>query len=567
MNRPHPWTILVIVAALGGFFFASYSTYDFVAHLDRQVHGIHCSFLPGIEGTDATGSTGCHTTLMSPYSSVMRSTLWGGMPVSLPAMGVFAFLAFFAASLSLLGRQRDPRATLFLMLATLLPVLTSLVMGYLSLVTLDAACKLCIGIYLSSFFAFVGALMLWLRARKPTRVAAGPADATQRDVPPIGWGRLGLAFAVGIAFVMVPAVVYAAAAPDFERYIGECGELAQMPSQGMLVPLGPQDRDVGVVEVFDPLCPACRGFEERFGLQAASAEVSRQVLLFPLDDACNWMVDDAIHAGACAISEAILCATETAGVTPEEVIEWAFAEQKALREATEADAQAAARQAGQKFPSLASCIGSPQVRARLNVGLRYAVANQMPIVTPQVFVNGVRMCDEDTDLGMDYALRRLVDKAHADGARPPAPERESFAAPAPSPRPRRAGDRETIQLRPRTERGAAPAPDEGSAQIVDGVDDDAAATDSAAARDGTAPVGDPAAAGEADTVQPGSSPTGAPLAGSVPNANSGMVATPTPGEAASAMTPVVAPSPNPTPNPAAPSMAAPAAPSAEEDSP
>ncbi len=437
MGRPKPWTIVVVVAALFGFVFAAFSTYDFVAHLDRQVHGIHCSFIPGIESTDATGSSGCHVTLMSPYSSVFRTSMWGGLPVSLPAMGVFGFLIFFAAGLVTLNKQRDPRATLFLVLATALPVLTSAVMAYLSIVTLDAACKLCIGIYISSVLAFVGALILWRSAKKE--------DALDTESLPVAWGRLVAAFAVGCAFVLVPAGVYAASSPDFDRYIGECGALAEMPSEGMLVPLGPQNEALNVVEVFDPLCPACRGFEQRFDAQSESAAVSRQVLLFPLDDACNWMVDDAIHAGACAISEAILCADEASDVEPEDVIDWAFSVQEEIRSASEDDPEAAARRASQQFPSLRSCIGSPQARARLNLGLRYAVDNQMPIVTPQVFVNGVRMCDEDTDLGMDFAFSRLIERAQRDGLRDLAPRREAIAPP---PRP----TKRTIQLAPRTER-------------------------------------------------------------------------------------------------------------------
>lgn len=457
MRRPHAWTILVIVAGLAGLFFAGFSTYDFVAHLDRQVHGIHCSFIPGIEDTDATGSTGCHVTLMSPYSSVMRASIWGGLPISLPAMSVFAFLVFFAASLPVLGRQRDPRATLFLLLATLLPVAASAVMGYLSLVTLDAACKLCIGIYASSGAAFLGALLLYLRARK------GPAtdhEAAADPVPePVGWSRLGVAFVVGVLFVAVPSMVYAAGSPEFDRYIGECGALEQMPSEDLLVPLGPQNQSVNVVEVFDPLCPACKGFEDRFDAQQASAEVNRRVLLFPLDDECNWMVDDAIHAGACAVSEAVLCARDTSGVEPEAVIDWAFENQVSLREGAEADPESAARRAREQFPALAECIGSPQARAQLNNGLRFAVANQMPIITPQVFVNGLRMCDEDTDLGMDFALRRLIDRAAADGIRPWAEPSESVAAPEPPPTRSARRGRPTIQLRPNTEGPTdAPAP-------------------------------------------------------------------------------------------------------------
>ena len=242
---------------------------------------------------------------------------------------------------------------------------------------------------------------------------AGQRPAGQRpvdDAPTgeVGWGMLAGAFALGVAFVAAPVIAYAANAPDFERYLGACGTLASPGDpHRVLVALGPQTRAVQVTEIVDPLCPACRGFEQRFtGLDVAQ-QVSRRALLFPLDSECNWMVDRAIHPGACAISEAVLCAEGDA----EEVLAWAFAEQEAIREAASRDPGAAARMASERFPALRSCIGSATVRARLNRALRWAVANQLPVLTPQVYVGETRVCDADTDLGLDWALTRLVERS------------------------------------------------------------------------------------------------------------------------------------------------------------
>ena len=110
--------IIALIAIAAGFMFAATSTYDFVAHLDRQVHGLHCSFLPGVGTPDATGTSGCHVTLMSPYSSIMRDTIWGGIPISLPAMAVFAFLGFWGVMLLVNDKKHDPNATGFFALAT-----------------------------------------------------------------------------------------------------------------------------------------------------------------------------------------------------------------------------------------------------------------------------------------------------------------------------------------------------------------------------------------------------------------------------------------------------------------
>src|SRR5512136_1442643 len=106
--------ILIVFAlfALAGVVFAGVSTYDFIAHLDRQVHAITCSIVPGLSAKDASGTSGCHAVLMSPYSSVLRDVTWGGIPIALPALGVFAFLLFRAVDL-LLRKGLSRRETAF----------------------------------------------------------------------------------------------------------------------------------------------------------------------------------------------------------------------------------------------------------------------------------------------------------------------------------------------------------------------------------------------------------------------------------------------------------------------
>ena len=118
--------------AMAGLFFSGVSTSDFTAHLDRQTHGLHCSFIPGADTPDVTGTSGCHATLMSPYSSVMRDSIWGGIPVSLPGMALFAFLAFWGGYLGVSGAHKERHATTFTLLAWTVPLLTSIGMGYLA---------------------------------------------------------------------------------------------------------------------------------------------------------------------------------------------------------------------------------------------------------------------------------------------------------------------------------------------------------------------------------------------------------------------------------------------------
>jgi len=401
----------LLLAALAGLVFASASTLDFVQHLDRQVHELHCSFVPGLVEPDEE-STGCQVTLLSPYSSIMRTSLWGGIPISLPAMAVFAFLAFRALELLLADPSRRKPMAAIALVATLVPVLASCVMGYLAFTKLHAACKLCIGIYISSGAALLMALGALLAARAEAKTTTADPAATPPRTGAMWLAAVGQAF----AFVTIPVVVYAALVPDYpSRFIGSCGALAEPDDPyGVMVPLGPKGNGVPTIEVFDPLCPSCRGFEERLTASGQDQLLQRRAVMFPLDSECNWMVGRSLHPGACRVSEAVLCATTVPAVGPDAVVAWAFEQQEALLAAGKQDLESVSRMISARFPELGSCLRSPEVESRLNKSLRWAVKNQLPVMTPQLYVAGVKLCDEDSDLGMDYTLHRMLEK-HAAG--------------------------------------------------------------------------------------------------------------------------------------------------------
>jgi len=450
--KPQPWLVLALVGAALGLVFAGLSTYDFVQHLDRQVHSIHCSFIPGL-GTEA-GESGCQVAMMSPYSSVFRTAVWGGIPISLPAMAVFAFILLYAIDLALTRRQFDPRATAFLAAACALPAATSIIMLIISLTKLGTTCKLCVAIYLASTACLVGAIVVWRnavkggvrvaapRAKKPPKQAlpdepafTGGSAALPRaaeeppprtlvaavDAPAASTGLLAAAFGIGLAFVGIPVLLYLALAPDHGKYIGTCDALVKPDDPyGVMVRMTPKPagNPATVIEVLDPLCPACRAFEQRLAASGFADQLDRSAILFPLDNTCNWMVTEATHPGACAISEAVLCAAAKDPNSAPRVLEWAFAEQERIRTATKTDPEAAARFAKERFPELAACIGSADAKSRLNKSLRWSVANNIRVLTPQLFVDGVKLCDEDVDLGLEYTLKHMLDR-HAAGTLAP----------------------------------------------------------------------------------------------------------------------------------------------------
>jgi uncharacterized membrane protein len=384
-------TVALAVFALAGVVFSAVSTYDYAAFLDRQVHAITCSFVPGIGAPDTTGSSGCHAVLMSPYSAVFRTWTWGGLPIALPALAVFVFLLFRAVDLLVRGRTGDADEARFTVAATLLPLVVSVVYFLISILRVGAVCKLCVGTYLASIGAFAAAVVAY-------RQAARGASAA------VPWGRYAGYFLEGVAFVFVPALLYLGLKPAYASALSGCGELLHAEDRyGVRVKLTSPPGGVPAIEVLDPLCPACKGFSQRLAASGLGGRLSRELVLFPLDKECNWMVSESLHPGACAVSEAVLCG----GAQADRVIQWAFDHQAELRELGKEPDRLDAR-IRQQFPQLADCLGRPAVKSRLNRSLRWAVSNSLPVVTPQLFVRGQKVCDEDTDLGLEYVLSRML---------------------------------------------------------------------------------------------------------------------------------------------------------------
>jgi len=384
------WLWGVAVAALVGVIFSAVSSADFIEHLDRQVHAIHCSFIPG--AGQKVGDSGCRAVMMSPYSSLFRDKLWGGLPISLLALAVFAYLVFRAADFALRSEVQR-KETGFLLLATALPVLMSAIYGTISAREIGALCKLCVGIYAASGAALLFAIVAHVKA------SAGDG------VTPWGgfWARW---FAEGVVYVALLAGVYVVFSPKSEESKEGCGTLVKRDDKsGVLIDFG--GRGTSALAVLDPLCPACRAFDKRLEASGLETKLAVEVLLFPLDSSCNWMVQESLHPGACAVSEAMLCAPKEA----KRMMDWAFQHQESLLAEGRSDERALRRRLADQFPAVRGCLGSPMIKNKLNKSLRFAVANALPVLTPQLFIVDKRLCDEDTDLGLEFTVTAMLERA------------------------------------------------------------------------------------------------------------------------------------------------------------
>lgn len=75
-----------VVGSALGLVFASYSSVDYAQHLDRRLHDVHCSLIPGLTGSGAEENP-CRAAMYSAYAAVFRDRYWGGIPISLLAVG------------------------------------------------------------------------------------------------------------------------------------------------------------------------------------------------------------------------------------------------------------------------------------------------------------------------------------------------------------------------------------------------------------------------------------------------------------------------------------------------
>lgn len=445
---------LALVASILGFSFALSSTLDYTRHLDRQVHDIHCSFVPGL-GADATQEGACRAAMYSPYSALFKDRYWGGVPIALFAVGAFGFFAAFALYV-LLARDRAPRrAQQFLFGVSLTPLAVSILMFVISLTKLGTFCKTCVGIYISSaLLAVAGAAALFYDLRRakaavaifqakdrpvvpvkaaivmeagekgvpstvvegeipPIETPAKDAPKVQEDVPftPPRTGGPGLVpvWLLGLAiFTAVPAALYVSAMPSYATYVTGCGKLEKLtdPTNSLLhiAPAGAKQQATLFV---DPLCPTCKGFHQRLVAEGIFDKLDTTLVLFPLDNECNWMLDRPLHPGACVVSKAVLCGGDQKALA---VLEWSYENQEALLAAAKGSGGVAQVRTmiRDKWPGLDACIDSKETKLRLDRTLRYIVANQLPVSTPQLFLDGTRLCDEDSDIGLSYTLSKLA---------------------------------------------------------------------------------------------------------------------------------------------------------------
>jgi protein-disulfide isomerase len=199
--------------------------------------------------------------------------------------------------------------------------------------------------------------------------------------------------------------VYAQLAPDHSPFVTQCGQLKlTKESHGALLSLKGSAPVKKALFFEDPLCPTCKSLHERLREAGVLDRLDVELSLFPLDSECNWMLDQPLHPGACKVSKAILCAK-----SPAAMLDWAYERQTELAEAARTGGKVLDQFISARWGvEVTRCMNERATLQRLNRHLHFAAANAIAVSTPQIFIEGQRLCDEDIDMGLMFALHTLA---------------------------------------------------------------------------------------------------------------------------------------------------------------
>jgi hypothetical protein len=281
-------------------------------------------------------------------------------------------------------------------------------MAVISATKLGTFCQTCIGIYIASVVLAVGGLLAWRLGEKTKGATTHvPGEPPATNLRPLGPAWLSSAWLFGLGvFALGPAILYLESVPSYRTRVSECGALTtEKDPKNALIHVSAGGGKQPATMVVDPLCPTCKAFHERLVADGTFAKLDTTLVLFPLDSECNWNLTTPLHPGACTVARAVLCGEDQALA----VLEWAYENQEALLSAAKSkDGEDKVHKMIEgRWSKLKECVDAKETRLKLDEHLRFGVENQLPLSTPQLFLGTTRLCDEDLDIGLPYALNQL----------------------------------------------------------------------------------------------------------------------------------------------------------------
>lgn len=358
-----------------------------------------------------SSSVNCDSVLQSRYAR------FAGLPIAW--LGALTHLALAAAASAALRSAGAPRAWAMriVVLGGIGSAAFSTLMAYLSFAELQTACLMCMGLYTVAAAQFASAIVIARESEDPL-------------FPPGGLGvALAVAFAATAAIgrfawpaAETPQALRAASLaelrdvdPEFFDWYFEQPVVEMAAQPGI-------SATVVIVEFSDFECAYCRRNREFLrDLESRHPGVLAVVHRhFPLDPACNELVDRPLHTRACRAAEAAECARlqDRYG----EYADILFANQERL---FESNLEALAERAGLDIEPFRACMRSRETLSRVVADARAGGKLDLES-TPTVFFNGRRIRGTLPDAGK-YDLAVMIEARLAAGETLTAPSSPSPA--------------------------------------------------------------------------------------------------------------------------------------------
>jgi uncharacterized membrane protein/2-hydroxychromene-2-carboxylate isomerase len=329
-----------------------------LARLHAQAHAGASSFCAVSE------TVNCDRVALSRHSVQLGLpvAVWGGLG--------YAVIAGLAASGMARRRADSTWPTGLLFLASAAAATASAVLALVSKFAIGAWCPLCVVSWA------ISAALLAIAWRACRNVGAGGAILADLSA---AWARPLRSIAAILPILAAVASTVAA----YPRY----WDRGRVPSRAAAFALGaegerasPGERPLVVFEYTDYECPFCARMHEETSALAGRSDVVLVRRHFPLDPACNPGVKRRIHASACDLARAGICAEEQGRLADME--DALFANQR-----DRLPVEALATRVGLDLVRFLACVASPETGRRLAADVAAGMRDGVR-ATPSYVVRG-----------------------------------------------------------------------------------------------------------------------------------------------------------------------------------
>lgn len=369
------WKAAIVLAIAG----IATSLYSIKHHMEFKVKG-HTD-----AGCNINSTISCDAVAASKYSEVL------GIPLGVWGLGYFLAMAVLATTILMDHKSRKEHEPAWFVMAGI-GVLSSLVLGGISLGLLGQVCVVCVFIYALTLGQAGIAWSLWGERRENMELS--PKNISNGLVTAV----IAVAVSVLGFTTLRPSAELPAELQDLPGKVDGKVNPLTLAATAVEIPInknaysglgedfrkGPDDAKIVIVEFADYMCPACG--QTAPVLEELSHQLGSRAQIvfknFPLSNQCNSGVTSDMHPHSCDIAKLARCAGNRGKFWDYHLL--AMAEQT---RASKEQARAWGKTVGLTDGEMDECLASKDILAKIRDDI--SLAEKVGVnSTPTIFING-----------------------------------------------------------------------------------------------------------------------------------------------------------------------------------